>query len=49
MGEPSRGDVNIFTSLTTLSPAEAIKWLKVELRTFIDLFLQLTLFASAGT
>lgn len=34
MVEPSRDDVNLFTSLTTLSPAEAIKWLKVSLRTF---------------
>ena len=33
MVEPSRDDVNLFTNLTNLSPAEAIKWLKVALRT----------------
>lgn len=49
MAEPSRDDVNLFTSLTNLTPAEAITWLKVALRPCISLLLQLILIAFAGT
>lgn len=36
MAEPTRDDISLFTSLTQLSTAEAIKWLKVALPNCID-------------